>query len=115
MCVVKGRRQKKWYFWVVPTTKCPPPSPVVVKVSLFVMYSITPDRGGAHKLSFIVFLHVLKASASNGSKNKKWYFFGQKLWSGLGPKPIVDTQTYDLYNKIFEFLIREKNHKINVV
>ena len=30
-----------------------------------------------------MFLHVLKASASNGSKNKKWYFFGRKLWSGL--------------------------------
>ena len=27
-----------------------------------------------------MFLHVLKASASNGSKNKKWYFFGRKLW-----------------------------------
>ena len=37
-----------------------------------------------HKLiSFIVFLHVLKAPASNGSKNKKWYFFCRKLWSGL--------------------------------
>ena len=32
-----------------------------------------PRQGRAHKLiSFIVFLHVLKASASNGSKNKKW-------------------------------------------
>ena len=32
-----------------------------------------PRHGRAHKLiSFIVFLHVLKASASNGSKNKKW-------------------------------------------
>ena len=28
----------------------PPPSPVVVKVPLFVMYSITPDRGGSHVL-----------------------------------------------------------------
>ena len=46
--------------------------PVLVKVPLIVMYSKTPDRGGAHKLiSFIVFSHVLKASASNGSKNKK--------------------------------------------
>ena len=32
-----------------------------------------------------MFLHVLKATASNGSKNKKWYFFGRKLWSGLVP------------------------------
>ena len=33
----------------------PAPTPVVVKVPLFVIYSITPDRGGAHKLiSFIV-------------------------------------------------------------
>ena len=36
--VSEGRRQKKWYFWVVPTTKwptTPPPLPVVVKVPPF--------------------------------------------------------------------------------
>ena len=48
----------------------------MVKVQLFVMYLITPDRGGAHKLiSFIVFLHVLKASAWNGSKKQKVVVF----------------------------------------
>ena len=34
----KGRRQKKWHFWVVPTTKWPTPPPppqVVVKVPLY--------------------------------------------------------------------------------
>ena len=87
---IKGRRKK-----VVLLGGLPPPPSVVVKVPLFVMYSITPDRGGAHKLiSFIVFLHVLKASASNGSKNKKWYLFGRKLWSGLEPPT---TQKYHFF------------------
>ena len=37
---------------MVPTTKWlhPPPSPGVIKVPLFVMYPICPDRGGAQKL-----------------------------------------------------------------
>ena len=30
----EGRRQIKWYFWVLPTTKCPPPL-AVVKEPLF--------------------------------------------------------------------------------
>ena len=35
-----------------------------------------PRKVGAHKLkSFIVFIHVLKASAPNGSKNKKCQLF----------------------------------------
>ena len=43
-----------------------------------------PRQGRAHKLlSFIVFLHILKASASNGSKNKKLHFLGGKLWSSM--------------------------------
>ena len=53
---IRGGVQKSGAFgW------CPPqsgwcPSPVVVKVPLFVMYSITPDMGGAHKLiSFAIF------------------------------------------------------------
>ena len=33
-----------------------------------------------------MYLHVLKVSASNGTK-KNWYFFGWKLWSGLEPPP----------------------------
>ena len=46
-----------------------------------------PRQGRAHKLiSFLVFLHVLKASASNGSKNKKWYFFGRSCgWASTIP------------------------------
>ena len=46
------------------------------------MFSTT--QGRAHKLiSFIMILHVLKASASNGSKTKSGSFFYQKLWSGI--------------------------------
>ena len=42
-----------------------------------------PRQGRAHKLiSFIVFLHVLKASASNGSKNKKVLFW-QRVVVGI--------------------------------
>ena len=61
---------------------CPPQSGLPVRVSQsHVLNNLREGR--AHELiSFIVFLHVLKASASNGSKNKKWYFFGRKLWSG---------------------------------
>ena len=51
----KGRRQKKVAY--------PPP---------LVSYGQSTTRGGAHKLiSFIMFLHVLKASVSTGSKKAK--------------------------------------------
>ena len=59
----KGRRQKRGTFgWCQPAQSglSPPPLPE--------LWSITPDRDGAHKLCFIVFLHVLNALAWN----KKW-------------------------------------------
>ena len=48
-----------------------------------------------------MFLHVLKASSSNGSKNKKWYFFGRKLWPPL---------TYILYVFIYENIPRIEDY-----
>ena len=46
-----------------------------------------------HYQELISFI-VSKASASNGSKNKEWYFFGRKLWSGLEPLPPPPTKKY---------------------
>ena len=53
----------------------------------------------------------VKASVSNGSKNKKWYFFHQKLWSGPSPptphlcyaahQPKTTTISFDLDHKQF--------------
>ena len=55
-------------------------------------------QDGVRKLkSFIVFLHVLEASASNGSKNEKWYLFGLKLWSGLNGPTAPTTQKYHYF------------------
>ena len=53
-----------------------------------------PQTGqSAHKvISFIVLLHVLKTSASNGSNNKKCQFFNRKLWSN---------HFFDIANKHF--------------
>ena len=79
----------------------PPPSPTSKsKNTVEVNQRPNPRQGRAHKfISFIVFLHVLKASASNGSKNKNWYFFGRKLWSGLTtsqrPPPPKSTAFFD--------------------
>ena len=57
-------------------------------------------------MSFIVFLHVFKASGLNGSKNKKLKFFDQKLWSSPKPTPppfvVLPTKTttsFDVFSE----------------
>ena len=49
---------------------------------------------------FFVYLHVLKVSASNGTKKINWYFFGRKLWSGLEP-PSIHKYVIVIFEKFY--------------
>ena len=60
------------------------------KLAMFIlyveMYSITVARVGGSQKIFIVYLHVLKASASNGSKKKVVPFWPKVV---VGPRYLI--------------------------